>query len=102
MTELRRDHFRSFFSLKDTFLERIAGDLREDLRAKSRERRSESASTITGRIRAFGIKASRVIDWCRGYTQHHVPTVAFTDVAAVCAWELLKAERIRQEKVNRG
>lgn len=82
-------------------LEHVA--LSEDLLAKSRGKKSESAtrSTVTVRIRAFDIKASRVIDWCcGGYTQRHVPTVAFTYVAAVCAWELLKAERIRQEKVS--
>lgn len=74
---------------------------RENFRAVSRGRKGESAArgTVTGRVRAFGIKTSRVIDWCSsGYTQRHVPTVASTDVAAVCAWELLKAERIRQEK----
>lgn len=68
--------------------------IRENFRAESRGRKGESAARS-----AFGIKASRVIDWCSGgYTQRHVPTVASTDVAAVCAWELLKAERIRQEK----
>lgn len=73
--------------------------MRENFRAESRGRKSESAARSTVTVRAFGIKASRVIDWCSGgYTQRHVPIVASMDVAAVCAWELLKAERMRQEK----
>lgn len=97
---------RSSLWRRRAFFERIAVPMiREDLCAESRGRKSESAarSTVTGRVRAFGIKASRVIDWCSGgYTQRHVPIVASTDVAAVCAWELLKAERIRQEKAAAG
>jgi len=67
--------------------------------AREEERICGKWSTVTGHDRTFGIKASRVIDWCSsGYTQRHVLTEASTDVVVVCAWELLKAEWIRQEK----
>lgn len=97
-----QNRFGSFLPL--TFFERVAvvSPYRwcpeNFARNRAEEERIRGAER-SNRVRAFGIKASRVIDWCSGgYTQRHVPTVASTDVADVCAWELLKAERIRQEK----
>lgn len=72
----------------------------EDFCEESHERKSELAvvSTVTGRVR-LALKLPGSLTGAVVVThQHHVPTVAFAGCGRVCAWELLKAERIRREK----
>lgn len=64
-------------------------------RGIAREEERTRGGKYSNRSRSFGIKAPRVIDWCSG---GYTPASRTNRGVRLCAWELLKAERIRREK----